>query len=84
MREKVLSHTTILSGSDLYGTILYVNSKFYTVSQYSSTELVGEGHNILRHPDMPKALFELMWKTIRQGEVFKGIIKNRKKDGSHN
>lgn len=81
-REHVLSKTTILSESDLYGTITFVNSKFCEVSQYSLDELIGKGHNIVRHPDMPKAVFKLMWSTIKKGEIFRGIVKNRKKDGS--
>jgi PAS domain S-box-containing protein len=80
-RESVLAQTTILSESDLYGTITYVNPKFIEVSGYSSAELVGQGHNIVRHADMPGELFKLMWATIKSGKTFRGIIKNRKKDG---
>ncbi len=81
-RETVLAQTTILSESDLYGTITYVNEKFIEVSQYTAEELVGKGHNIVRHPDMPKSLFRLMWATIKSGKTFRGIVKNRKKDGT--
>ena len=80
-REKVLGYTTILSEADLHGTITFVNSKFCVVSQYTREELIGKGHNVLRHPDMPKAIFKHMWTTIKAGRVFRGIIKNRAKDG---
>lgn len=82
-REKVLAQTTILSESDLFGTITFVNEKFCEVSQYSSQELIGQPHNFVRHPDMPKEIFKLMWTTIKRGETFRGIVKNRKKDGTH-
>lgn len=81
-REKVLAQTTILSESDAFGTITYVNSKFVEVSRFREDELIGKGHNIVRHPDMPKEIFKLMWSTIKKGEIFRGIIKNRRKDGS--
>lgn len=82
-RELVISYSTILSEADLFGTITFVNTKFCEVSGYSKEELLGKPHNILRHPDMPKELFKKMWNTIKKGEVFKGIIKNKAKDGSH-
>jgi len=82
-REDVFGHTTILSEADLKGTITYANKKLCEVSKYSEKELIGKGHNIFRHADMPKELFKLFWQTIQKGEVFKGIIKNKAKDGSH-
>lgn len=82
-RERVMALTTILSETDLHGTITFVNDKFCEVAKYSREELVGKSQNIVRHPDMPKELFKLFWQTIKRGEVFKGIVKNRAKDGSH-
>ncbi|MBT1703909.1 PAS domain-containing protein [Chryseosolibacter indicus] len=82
-RERVLALTTILSESDLYGTITYINPKFTEVSQYRPEELIGKGHNKVRHPDMPKELFKIMWSRIKKGEIFRGVVKNRKKDGGH-
>jgi len=82
-RERVFALTTILSESDLYGNITLVNDKFCQVSKYYRDELIGKPHNLLRHEDMPKELFHLFWDTIKSGQVFKGIIKNRAKDGSH-
>ncbi|MCR6640029.1 MAG: PAS domain-containing protein [Sporocytophaga sp.] len=81
VREKIFGLTTILSESDKYGTILDINSKFIEVSGYSREELIGKPHNILRDPDMPKELFKLFWETIKSGNIFKGILKNRGKGG---
>jgi methyl-accepting chemotaxis protein len=82
-RQKVLDSTTILSESDKFGTITFVNDKLCTVSKYSREELISKPHNTFRHPDMPKELFRLMWTTIKKGEIFRGIVKNRAKDGTH-
>jgi methyl-accepting chemotaxis protein len=81
-REMVLGLTTILSETDLKGRITYVNSKFCEVAKYQPDELLGKPHNIVRHPDMPKELFKLFWEVIQQGNVFKGIVKNKAKDGT--
>lgn len=82
-RQSVLSLTTILSEADLLGNITLVNDKLCEVSKYSRQELIGKPHNIFRHEDMPKELFKIFWQTIKKGEVFKAIIKNKAKDGSH-
>ncbi|MDJ1500585.1 PAS domain-containing protein [Xanthocytophaga agilis] len=82
-REQVFGHTTVLSESDQHGTILLVNDKLCKVSKYSREELIGKPHNIFRHPDMPKELFKILWQTIKQGKIFRGVIKNRAKDGTH-
>lgn len=83
IREEVFGLTTILSESDVYGTITYANSKLCEVSGYSHDELIGKPHNVFRHPDMPKELFGLFWKTIKDGRVFKGIVKNKTKNGQY-
>ncbi len=80
-RMKVLNQSTILSESDLFGNIIFANKKFCEVSQYSVEELIGKPHNLVRHPDMPKEVFKAMWETIKAGAVFRGIVKNRKKNG---
>jgi len=82
-REQVMALTTILSETDLRGVITFVNDKFCEVAKYTREELMGKPHSVVRHPDMPKDLFRLFWKTIQAGEVFKGIVKNKGKDGSH-
>ncbi len=76
-------HSIILSETDLQGTIVQVNEAFCSISGYSREELIGSPHNIIRHPDMPKELFQKLWSDIKNGEVFRAVIKNRKKDGSH-
>src|SRR5690606_38092275 len=82
IREQLFGLTTILSESDTYGNITYVNDKLCHVSKYNREELIGKPHNIFRHEDMPAELFKKFWETIKKGEVFRGIIKNKAKDGS--
>jgi len=72
----------VVSESDLKGNILYVNDLLCEVSQYSREECIGRPHSMFRHPDMPKETFREMWATIGKGKIFRGVIKNRKKDGS--
>ena len=74
---------TLFSETDNHGTILRVNDAFCEVSKYSRDELIGKSHNIIRHPDMPKRLFEDLWRTIQSGDIFRGVIKNRAGDNSH-
>lgn len=82
-REQVFTINTILSESDLSGTITFANDKLSAVSKYTRSELIGQPHSIFRHEDMPKELFKKFWETLKKGEVFTGIIKNRAKDGTH-
>ena len=82
VRESIMNLTSIVSESDLKGDILSVNEKFMEVSQYSHAELIGHPHNTTRHPDMPKETFKELWATIGRGKIFRGVIKNRKKDGT--
>jgi len=72
----------IVSETDTKGYITYVNDKHCEVSQYSREELMGANQNIVRHPDMKKEVFKEMWATIGRGKIFRGVVKNRKKDGS--
>ncbi len=81
-RRDIMDMTSIVSESDLRGDIITINEKFCEVSQYHREELLGKPHNIVRHPDMPKETFRQLWATIGQGKTFRGIIKNRKKDGN--
>jgi PAS domain S-box-containing protein len=81
--RKALDETAIVSKTDIHGKITFVNDKFCKISGYSRDELIGKPHNIVRHPDTPKSLFKELWETILSKKVFKGIIKNRKKDGSY-
>ncbi|KFF10333.1 PAS domain-containing protein [Flavobacterium hydatis] len=74
---------TIVSKADLYGTLEYVNDTFSKVSGYDESELVGQPHNIIRHPDMPKVIFKVLWDNIKMGKKFHGIIKNLAKSGEY-
>lgn len=80
--KNILDQIAIVSKTDIYGTITYVNGKFCEVSGYTQDELIGQPHNIVRHPDMPKEAFEDIWRTIKDKQSWQGIVKNRKKDGS--
>jgi len=71
----------IISETDLKGTIIFANRKFCEISGYSVDELVGQAHNIIRHPDMPKVAFAKMWETIQTGATWRGLVKNLRKDG---
>lgn len=79
---KALNEAAIVSATDIRGNIIYVNDAFCRISKYSREELMGKNHRIVRHPDMPAAAFEEMWKTISSSKVWRGIIKNKAKDGS--
>jgi methyl-accepting chemotaxis protein len=72
----------VVSESDLKGDITYVNDLLCEISQYTREECIGQPHSMFRHPDMPKSVFKELWSTIGKGKIFRGIIKNRKKDGS--
>jgi methyl-accepting chemotaxis protein len=81
-RIDIMNTTSIVSEADRKGDIISMNDKFCEISKYSQQELLGHGHNIVRHPDMPKEVFKQMWHTIGQGRIFRGVIKNRAKDGT--
>ena len=73
----------IKSKTDEVGTITYVNSVFVEVSEYTKEELIGQPHNILRHPDMPKVIFKTLWDHLKSGKNFNAIVKNLTKTGKH-
>jgi PAS domain S-box-containing protein len=75
--------TTITSKTDAFGTIDYVNEGFVEVSGYQDNELVGQPHNIIRHPDMPKIIFKILWDNLKKGSNFKAIVKNLSKSGKY-
>lgn len=72
----------IVSKTDSTGRITYCNPSFIQYSGYQEIELLGKPHNIIRHPDMPKSVFNLLWETIKSGKEFHGFVKNMRKDGS--
>ena len=73
----------IVSKTDEDGNILYANEFFTKVTGYTQSEVVGQPHNILRHPDMPKAIFFLMWQRIRSGKNITALVKNLAKSGKY-
>jgi PAS domain S-box-containing protein len=73
----------IVSKTDLKGHIQYANQTFLKISGYTEEELLGQPHNILRHPDMPRCLFKLLWETIQQGNEIFAYINNLAKNGDH-
>ena len=73
----------IVSKTDSKGIITYGNPTFIEFSGYTESEMLGRNHNIIRHPDMPRAVFRLMWKHLQAGREFFGYVKNLSKDGSH-
>ncbi len=83
-KEKVLDPKRyIVSKTDPKGVITYGNDYFVEVSGYSEAELIGKPHNIIRHPDMPRVVFKLMWDRIKKGENIIAVVKNLAKDGSY-
>jgi len=82
VRTKLVDELCIVSETDLKGYITYVNDKHCEVSQYSREELIGANQNIVRHPDMDKAVFKELWSTVGRGKIFRGPVKNKKKDGT--
>ena len=81
--QHIADLSSIVSKTDKYGFITYVNDKFCQISKYSREELIGKPHNIVRHPDTPKEVFKELWHTIKdKKEIWQGVVKNRAKDGS--
>ena len=80
--KKAVEDSNIVSKTDINGIITFVNDEFCKISGYSKEELIGQNHNIVRHPDVPKSTFELLWDTILKKETFKTTAKNLAKDGS--
>lgn len=77
------SGATLVSVTDTKGRILYCNEAFVEVSGFSLDELLGQPHNLIRHPDVPEEAFRDLWVTIQQGKPWSAALKNRRKDGSH-
>lgn len=74
---------TLMSTTDIHSHITYANSAFIDASGYDESHLMGEPHNVIRHPDMPPEAFDDMWYTIQQGNSWTGLVKNRRENGDH-
>ena len=73
----------IVSKTDIEGNILFVNKNFCEISGYTEDELIGAPHNVVRHPDMPKAIFFLIWNSLLAGREVSGVMKNLAKSGEY-
>jgi aerotaxis receptor len=73
----------IVSTTDTNGRITYANSIFIEISGFTAEEIIGAPHNLVRHPDMPRQAFEDLWRTLKKGLPWRGLVKNRCKNGDH-
>jgi len=80
---KVDKHKMIVSKTDMKGNIIYGNDYFCELSGYKESELITSPHNIIRHPDMPKAIFYLMWQHLKAGRNIMAVVKNMSKNGNY-
>ena len=80
--QKAIEKSNIISKTDVDGIITFVNDEFCSISGYTKEELVGQNHNIVRHPDVKSSSFKLLWNTIKKKKTYKATVKNLAKDGS--
>ena len=73
----------IVSKTDAKGVLTYINDVFIDISRYTEAELIGQPHNIVRHPDTPRCIFKLLWDTISSGKEMFAYLDNLSKDGGH-
>ncbi|MDJ0388990.1 PAS domain-containing protein [Roseomonas sp. E05] len=73
----------IVTKTDRKGRILYANDVFLRVSKYAVSDVLGQPHSLVRHPDMPRSVFRLFWETLEEGSEFFGYVLNLAADGSH-
>jgi aerotaxis receptor len=74
---------TVISYTNLKGQITHSNEIFVDLSGFTKAELIGKAHNLVRHPDMPQEAYRDMWRTLKKGRPWTGVVKNRRKDGDH-
>jgi len=75
--RQMVDGSILVSKTDLKRVITYCNRDFIEISGFHEQELIGNNHNIIRHPDMPPAVFQDLWDTIKQGRPWTGVVKNR-------
>lgn len=76
-------NTMIVSETDENGNIIYANQDFCDIAGYTKEELIGKPHNIVRHSDMPRAAFKDLWTTLKSGNTWNGIVKNKTRSGGY-
>ena len=81
IEHRMNQHDVLVSKTDLKGKITYANADFCKIAGLSEEELIGQPHNIVRHPDMPPEAFDDLWKTLKAGQPWIGYVKNRSADG---
>ena len=81
--NKLTTKSFLVSETDSKGIITFANEDFCQYAGYSLEELIGKPHNMVRHPDMPKAAFADLWKTVKSGKRWRGFVKNLAKDGAY-
>ena len=74
--KQAIEKSNIISKTDKEGIITFVNDEFCKISGYSKDELIGQNHNIVRHPDVPASKFQLLWDTINAKKIYKDTVKN--------
>lgn len=83
-RERFLAHDDlIVSKTDLKGHITYANRVFLEIADYTEEEVIGKPHNVIRHPDMPRTIYHLLWERIKSGQEIFAYVKNLCKNGDH-
>ena len=83
VERHLLGNDIIVSKTDPKGRITYVNDVFCSISGYSEAEMIGAPHSVIRHPDMPRAVFKLLWESILSGNEIFAYVVNRCKNGDH-
>lgn len=83
-QETILDdYAFLVSETDAKGTILFANSDFCKIAEYTLEELIGQPHSMVRHKDMPKKAFKSLWDTVQRDEIWTGYVKNATKDGGY-
>ena len=83
-KEIVLEdHAFLVSETNEKGIITFASDDFCEIAGYSVEELIGKPHNLVRHPDMPKAAFKSLWDTVKDGNIWTGYVKNATKNGDY-
>ena len=77
----ITDETLIVSRTDLKGRLTYFNDQFVDAAGFTEAEMMGQPHNMIRHPDMPSEAFDNMWSTLKAGKPWAGAVKNRRKNG---